>query len=399
MKLKGGLKRHAAALAVAMGLTGLAGPVAAATDVSVAIISFSPYAPWYIVQEKNLAKDIDLDVRIIEGIAAKNAALQSGTIQCMNNTLDSIVSAKANGVPMQVVAFSNMSYGLDKMTAREGIDGPEDFKGASYGADLGFLNHMWMLLTLERAGLSYDSADLVVLLPQESAAAFLQGAIDIDVNYLPFAAQSLKREGAHVLKSSLTDKTWERGLIGDVIACHEGWLKDEPEVAKELLRAWFEAVDWWKENPEEGNRIVAEGLGWDEGDVRLNQHGAVQLNLKQNLGAFGLEGGEALCKNLPEGAPRAPADAQGWGSLFNGEDCVNGYAGPTWDLFNMVYNKVDVAGSIVPAEEGLNSAVVAGLRDDGVHQELNSNKWIGRLELPKKYQLEELWQGIYSAGQ
>lgn len=389
-------RRGACALAAAAvcGL-GLNAPAQASTDVSVAIISFSPYAPWYIVQERDLAEDIDLDVRIIEDIPAKNAAVQAGTIQCMNNTLDAVVAGRANGIPMEVVSFSNMSYGLDKMIAVEDIDGPEDFPGRSYGADLGFLNHMWMLLTLERAGLDYDAADLIVMLPQESAAAFVQGGVDIDVNYLPFAAQSLNREGAHILKSSLTDRTWERGLIGDVLACHEDWVAENPDVAKELLRAWFEAVDWWKENPEEGNRIVAEGLGWAEDDVRLNQHGAIQLNLSQNMGAFGVDGGEAVCKSLPDEAPRAPEDTTGWGELFNGEDCVNGYAGPTWDLFNDIYSQVGVAGSMVPHEEGLNSGLIAALAEDGYHETYASNRWVGRLALPEQYALDELWDGVY----
>lgn len=371
----------------------LASTARASEEVEVAIISFAPYSAWYIVEEKDMAREVDLDVRIIEGIQAKNSAITAGNIQCMNNTVDSIVSAASNGVPMEIVAFSNMSYGLDKMVATEEIRDAGDFKGKSYGADLGFLNHMWMLLTLERAGLSYDDAELVVMLPQQSTAAFVAGSIDIDVNYLPFVAQSLERDGAHVLKSSLSDRTWERGLIGDAIACNTEWVEENPEVAQELLRAWFEAVDWWKRNPEEGNRIVAEGLGWDESDVRLNMHGAIELNLSQNLGAFGVEGGQAVCKSLPEGVPRAPADSEGWGALFDDEDCVNGYAGATWDLFNRVYQEVGVAGSVVPADQGLNADIVAALKDAGDLERYDSNQWIGRLPLPDRYDRPELWQG------
>jgi len=61
--------------------------------VTIAIISFSPYAPWYIVQEKGLAKDIEIDVQIIDDINAKNAGLTTGTLQCMLNTLDTVVCA------------------------------------------------------------------------------------------------------------------------------------------------------------------------------------------------------------------------------------------------------------------------------------------------------------------
>ena len=396
-RLNGRIAATIGALVLALGALGAMPKARAAEEVDVAIISFAPYSAWYIVKEKGLAEGIDVNVRIIEGIQAKNSAITTGGIQCMNNTVDSIVSAVSNGVPMEIVAFSNMSYGLDKMVATEEIQGARDFEGKSYGADLGFLNHMWMLLTLERAGLDYDAADLVVLLPQQSTAAFVSGSIDIDVNYLPFVAQSLERDGAHVLKSSLSDRTWERGLIGDSIACNSEWVDKNPETAQELLRAWFEAVNWWKENPEEGNRIVAEGLGWDEGEVRLNMHGAIELNLSQNLGAFGVDGVQAVCKDLPEGVPKASPDSEGWGELFNGEDCINGYAGPTWELFNRVYKEVGVAGSDVPADKGLNPAVVRALKDAGHLETYTSNQWIGRLPLPDKYNDPRLWQADHPA--
>jgi NitT/TauT family transport system substrate-binding protein len=366
----------------AIGTACIGGPSrAAATEkVSVAIISFSPYATWYIVKERNLANDIDLDIQVIEGIPEKNAAISSGQLQCMNNTVDTVMLARAGGVPIKLVAMSNLSYGLDKMVVTNDIKKVRDFKGKTYGADYGFLNHMWMLLTLRREGMGLEDAQLVQMLPQDSAAAFASGGIDIDVNYDPFAATSLTRPDSHVFKSSLTDRTWERGLIGDSIACNETWLAEKPEVAKELFRAWFEATDWWKENPEAGNEIVAKGLGWPVSDVKLNQNGAVQLNLSQNLGAFGVSGGKPLCESIPDGAPLAPKSI-GWGLLFDGRDCVAGYAGPTWDLFNELYMEAGVAHNKVDSSEGMDSSIIAKLGAESYAEKYGSNKWIGRLGL------------------
>jgi len=125
--------RHLGISSVAglIGATMLAGASAAVAKepVSVAIISFSPYAAWYIVKEKNLAPEIDLTVSIIEGITEKNAAITSGQVQCMNNTLDSMVAGRSGDLPIKVVAFSNMSYGLDKMIVAEGINAVEDVQG------------------------------------------------------------------------------------------------------------------------------------------------------------------------------------------------------------------------------------------------------------------------------
>ncbi len=358
-----------------------AAPARAAEEIDIAIISFSPYAPWYIIQQKGMAKGLDINVRIIEDITAKNAAVTSGSVPCMLNTLDSVVVARAAGVPLKVIAIPAMSYGLDEMVVDASITSIDQFPGKSYGADYAFLNHMWMLLTLKDAGIPLDALSHKIMLPQDSAAAFVSGGLDIDVNYKPFSTQSLTRSGAHALKTSLTDRTWERGLISESIACNETWLKENPDTAKELLRAWFEAVDWWKKNPDEGNALVAKGLDWPVADVKETQYGAIMLSLDQNLGAFGIGGGKPVCASLPDATPKAPSKAKGWGAtLFGGRpDCEAGYLPATWDLFGNVYKEAGVTDTTAPASEGLDSSVLEGLVADGVNKTYMSNAWIGRV--------------------
>lgn len=377
MLKKENAKRLLGAICVATFMT----PVQAAEDVDIAIISFSPYAPWYIAQEKGMAKDINLNIRIIEDITSKNAALTSGSVPCMMNTLDSVVVARASGIPVSVLAIPAMSYGLDEMVVDSSITSVEDFPGKSYGADYAFLNHMWMLLTLKAGGIPFDAVDHRIMLPQDSAAAFVSGGLDIDVNYIPFSSQSQSRKNSKVLKTSLTDRTWERGLISESFACNEKWVTKNPETAKELVRAWFEAVNWWKENPEEGNKIVAKGLDWPVADVEITQKGAIMLNFDQNLGAYGIGDGKAVCQSLPEGVPTAPAEASGWGKfLFGGRpDCEAGYLAATWDVFGSTYQEAGVLDSPVPALDGLNASILEALNADGLGAEYSSNAWIGRV--------------------
>lgn len=386
MKTKCQLLRLFCAAVLVTGIAGAAGmaapsPANAAEEVNIAIISFSPYAPWYIVKEKGLAKGIDLNIQIIEDITAKNAALTSGSVQCMLNTLDSVVVARAADLPVKVIAIPAMSYGLDEMVVDKSIKSVKDFPGKSYGADYAFLNHMWMLLTLKDAGIPFDALTHKIMLPQDSAAAFVSGGLDIDVNYVPFSTQSQERKNSHVLKTSLTDRTWERGLISEAIACNEKWLKKKPDVAKELLRAWFEAIDWWKANPEAGNAIVAKGLDWPMADVTLTQYGAIMLTLDQNLGAYGIGGGKPVCNSLPKGARKPPESPSGWGkTLFGGRpDCEAGYLSATWDLFGSVYKEAGVVDKAASASVGLDASVLKALVADGTDKKFTSNEWIGRV--------------------
>jgi NitT/TauT family transport system substrate-binding protein len=350
--------------------------------VAVAIIPISIYAPWYIVNEKGLSDSVEVDVKIIDDITVRNAALTSGDLQCMITTLDSTVVTVAAGIPVKHVAVPLMSYGLDQMVAAEHIKSDADIRGSSFAADYGFLNHMWMLLTMKRAGIPFNEASHKIMLPQDAAAAFVSGQLDIDVNFVPFSTQSLERKGSHLLKTSLTDKTWERGLISDSIACSSKWLKDNPETAQELIRAWFAAVEWWKENPKEGNEIVADYLKWPMADVLEMQNGAVMLNLNQNMGAIGLPGGKPMCASLPAGAPKPPAGASGWAKIVGGsKDCEAGYLNSTWKIFSDVYHEAKVTDFGIPAEEGIDNTILKALVAEGQDKKLSSNKWIGRAGL------------------
>lgn len=373
--------QHVVVVVAAMMILSISTTANARENVVVSIISVSVYGPWYIVNEKKFADNIDVDVQIIEDITARNAGLSSGDIHCIMTTMDSTVVTAAAGIPIKHVAVPLMSYGLDQMIAVADVKTDADLKGRSYAADYGFLNHMWMLLTLKRAGLEYDDAIHNIMLPQDAAAAFVSGNLDVDVNFIPFTEQSLQLEGSHVLKTSMTDKTWERGLISDSIACSSKFLNESPDVARELIRAWFQAVDWWKQNPAEGNAIVAKGLDWPEADVRLTQAGAVMLNLNQNLGALGMDGGQPVCGSLPEGVPQPPAEDSGWGELVGSNvDCEPGYLNDTWELFNDVYKEAGVIDETISAEDGIDNSIIESLHDAGVHEQFDSNQWIGRLE-------------------
>ena len=271
-----------------------------------------------------------------------------------------------------------MSYGLDEMVVTGDIKSVEDFAGRAYAADYGFLNHMWMLLTLKRAGMDFDAVEHKIMLPQDATAAFVSGALDIDVNFIPFSTQSLERSDSYLFKSSRTDRTWERGLISDSIACNESWMSEKPDTARELLRSWFEAVNWWKENPAAGNEIIARGLDWPVEDVEITQQGTVMLNIDQNLGAIGAADGVPMCASIPEGATPAPEGASNWGKMFGGADCEAGYLESTWDIFASVYQEAGVTDNAPSAADGIDYGIILQLVEEGYREAYSSNKWVGR---------------------
>ena len=149
-----------------------------------------------------------------------------------------------------------------------------------------------------------------------------------------------------------------------------------------MIRAWFEAVDWWKRNPGEGNAIVAAGLDWPEEDVRLTQAGAIMLNIDQNMGALGIGDGLPLCASIPADAPQPDGEPSGWGTLVGSDnDCEAGYLPATWALFGDVYREAGVIDAVTTAAEGIDPSIIEWLVKEGYGETYNSNAWVGRLPL------------------
>ena len=111
---------------------------------------------------------------------------------------------------------------------------------------------------------------IVVLCQSENvAAAFLNGEVDAAVIWEPWLSQALKRTGAHVLISSK-----ERpGIIVDTLNIKEDIVKNNPKLVKGLMRAWFRAVQYYKEHPLEASEIIAKYYGISANEYRKNISG------------------------------------------------------------------------------------------------------------------------------
>ena len=94
---------------------------------------------WTLVHrsgEETWPRNIDLEVKVIEDITARNAGLSTGHLQCMMTTMDSTVVARAADIPVKHIAVPLMSYGLDEMVVAGDIESVEDFAGRALRSGL-----------------------------------------------------------------------------------------------------------------------------------------------------------------------------------------------------------------------------------------------------------------------
>ena len=86
----------------------------------------------------------------------------------------------------------------------------------------------------------------------------------------PFGTQTLKAvEGAKVVASTADPEWAQNALIADAHFINADWAKNKREVALKALKAMYDAIAYWKKNPEEANKIIADAMKMSVADVEL----------------------------------------------------------------------------------------------------------------------------------
>lgn len=282
-------------------LAGLVLPVTAAERVNVSLFSWPGYGFWFIAAEKNLAPELDLNITLIEDPYESFGMMSAGQLDVSSSTVEYGPIASSEGVPIKMVSYNNPSYGVDKIILAEGYDSAEDLKGKSVAVLEGGLTQIFVAIWLEENGVAFDEVEYKNLIMDDAVSAMIGGAVAAGEFWEPFGSQLLEiMDGAKVAATSSEDYWIETGLLADGMYMGEHFIKNRPEVAAKTMDAYFRAVSFWKENPEEGNRIIADALGFKVEDVEMvigktgeTKEGGLHIFSRDEAARFmGLESGE-----------------------------------------------------------------------------------------------------------
>lgn len=256
------------ALTAILSLSGL--PAKALETVNVSLFSWPGYGFWFIAKEKGLAEGIDLDIKIIEDPYESFAAMAAGQLDITSSTVEYGPIAAEEGVPVKLVAYTNPSIGTDKIILGPDIESPAELKGKKVAVMEGGLTQIYMGIWLEENGLKFDDVTYVNVIMDDAVGAMVSGEVSAGEFWEPFGTNVLKNlEGTQVMATSAEPYWRETALLADGMYMSDGFIKEKPAAAAAAMDAYFKAVAWWKENPEEGNEIIAKALQFPVSDVEL----------------------------------------------------------------------------------------------------------------------------------
>ena len=159
----------------------------------------------------------------------------------------------ASKTPLKVVGVTD-DGGFNYVIGAPDIETAADLRGKRIGVPVGTTYEIFALQALAEGGLAADDAVLINM-EVEDIAANLGKTIDAGYTWDPYASEALAAGATLLLKSGSSET-----LTPNVVVFRAEVVEQRPDDVRAYLKAWFEAVDYRHNNPEEASRIIAETL-------------------------------------------------------------------------------------------------------------------------------------------
>ncbi|MBD2042847.1 ABC transporter substrate-binding protein [Microcoleus sp. FACHB-672] len=233
----------------------------------VAYIQWSGFFPMIIAQEKGFftQQGVKVEPVYVENYIASLSDFSAGKYDGVTISVGSLMSIIGKTPDARVVLVTDQSAGGDAVLGQPDIQNVADLKGKRIGTKIGDFGELLVITMLERNGLTTDDVTLVNTEAETIPARLQGGDIQAGQTWDPYISEAVKA-GAKVLFS--TKET--PGLIPGVMVFHNNILINRPNDVQAFTRAWFQAVDYWKANPEEGNALIAQKFNIKPEEVSLN---------------------------------------------------------------------------------------------------------------------------------
>ena len=183
-------------------------------------------------------------------------ALSAGMLDGACLTLDEVISALSEGIPLKVIAVLDVSHGGDVVLGRGNVTSLAQLAGRRIGVEGSAVGAVMLDAVLQRAGLSRAQVIPVPVLLDEHEAAFDSGSVDALVTMEPQASR-LRVRGARVLFSSADIP----GRIVDVLAVREDVLGSARHALQLLVNSHFAMLARFGRERAEAYAYMAAQLG------------------------------------------------------------------------------------------------------------------------------------------
>ncbi len=230
-------------------------------EVSMVFCTWTGYSPMFIAKELGYFEEagIDMTIQVVEDESTYASLITNGSAQFLATAQDPNIKMFANGARSQYVLTMDESVGADGLVAGADVTSLDDLAGKSLALDKSASSYYFFLKALED-GSSLSEEDINVIDmgdTTEAGVAFMGGRVDAAIMWEPELSDALTEvEGAHAVVTSADYPD----TISDSLVVNASYAEEHPEVVAAVEEAWYKAVEFLNENPEEAYTYMASGF-------------------------------------------------------------------------------------------------------------------------------------------
>lgn len=241
------------------------------TTVSVGVIASTDVAPLYLGIEQGFFEEegLELDITQAQGGAAIVPSVVSGEMDFGFSNVTSLIVARSQGLPLQIIANANNSTGVQgedfaDVLVREDSDIQDaaDLQGRTVGVNtLNNISDTTIRAAIEAQGGNPDDVEFVEVPLPDMPAALDRGEVDAIGSIEPFRTIAMQN-GA---RSAVSNYAFPiENLTVAVYFTTEDVLAQDPEMVESFQAAIERSLEFAQENPDEVRAVLPSYTQLDE---------------------------------------------------------------------------------------------------------------------------------------
>jgi NitT/TauT family transport system substrate-binding protein len=224
------------------------------------------FGPWNVAQEQGIFRrhGVDVTIRSFVGAPERDTALAEGRLDAANIPTHTALALIGKGVPIKAVLLLDDSREADAILAGPQVRSVRALRG-------------------KRVAFEPESTSDILLRHALAAA----GRVDAAVTYEPYIAATFQRNPRlRQIYSAGADP----GLISDVLAVRESVIRKRPGQVAALIRAWDDAMRFYKARTARAQAIITRAVGARPGELETSFAGVKLYTVDDNLRALSSQG-------------------------------------------------------------------------------------------------------------
>lgn len=201
------------------------------------------YEPLYLARELNYLDKVDAKLVEFTSTSEVMRAFQNGTIDAAGVTLDEALQLLSIGADIKIVLVMDVSHGADVILAQPGLKSMQELKNRRVGYESTATGAYMLSRALQLANMKPADINTVSLELAGHESAFISKKVDAVVTFDPVKTKLLAAGAVKVFDSSQIP-----GEIVDVLVVRGEAAKNRPEQLRQILKSWFRALGYMREN-------------------------------------------------------------------------------------------------------------------------------------------------------